>query len=373
MRIFKNPQFLQVSVAPRYWPQTCAEFSFSVADSEGPKKTISDRFSRSWALPSNLLAVLRGAKMGPKSLQSGLEDSSQRGKAHLQFHREFSGSWRLGGGPGRSKIGLKRVRSGVRVHPFRHASSWSTEKCSSRNWCQNRFQKWPKNGSKMGSKFGQKSLPRRLQKRGPSWARLGAVLGSFLDHCLSKKYKTWCVFISLCNEMIKTHHVFTFFVVRFSWIFWWKHKKLMSFEHFIFFDAFSWVLIHHKIIKTHHVLHISGLARLSLFLFFLFLTSMFFSVSHIIGVFLTSLFLSLLSGSCLCFLCLSWPAMGKHIQPKKTPPPKAHQKLQTQQHMGLLLMFSCTVSVPPPGAVWRGLYEWGRHDSIAYHSILFNG
>ena len=100
-------------------------------------------------------------------------------------------------------------------------------------------------------------------------------------------------------------------------IFWWKLKKLVCFEHSIFFDAFSWVLIHHKIIKSHHVLHTSGLARLSLFLFFLFLTSMFFSVSHIVGPFLTSLFPSLLSGSCLCFLCLSWPAMGKHIVESK--------------------------------------------------------
>ena len=131
----------------------------------------------------------------------------------------------------------------------------------------------------------------------------------------------------------------------------------MCFEHSMVLDALPLVLIHHKIIETHHVLHTLGLARLSLFLFFLFLTSMFFSVSHIVGVFLTSLFLillSLLCGSCLCFLRLPWPAMGRHIQPKKTPPPKAHQKLQTQQHVGLLLMFACTVSVTPPGAVEEG-------------------
>ena len=100
---------------------------------EGPKMTILDRFLPSWLPPGKLLAMLRGAKMGPKSLPSGLEDGSPRGKAHLQFHREFSGSWRLGGGPSRSKIGLKRVRRGVRVHPFRHASFSSIEKCSSRN------------------------------------------------------------------------------------------------------------------------------------------------------------------------------------------------------------------------------------------------
>ena len=139
----------------------------------GPKKTILDRFSRSWAFPSNLLAVLRGAKMGPKSLQSGLEDGSQRGEAHLQFHRKFSGSWRLGGGPRRSKIGPKWVRRGFPVHQFCHSSCRNTEKRSSENLSQNGPQKWWKNGSKMGSKWGQKLVQNRLRKRGPSWAHLG--------------------------------------------------------------------------------------------------------------------------------------------------------------------------------------------------------
>ena len=69
-----------------------------------------------------------------------------------------------------------------------------------------------KNRPKNRPKIDQKSIPRRLQKRGPSWGRLGTVFGSFLN----KKYKTWCVFISLCSEIVKTHHVSTFFVARLS-------------------------------------------------------------------------------------------------------------------------------------------------------------
>ena len=146
-----------------------------------PKMAILDRFSRSWTLLSNLLAMLRGAKMGPKSLQSGLEDGSQRGEAHLQFHREFSGSWRLGGGPRRSKIGPKWVRRGFPVHQFCHSSCRNTEKRSSENLSQNGPQKWWKNGSKMGSKWGQKLVQNRLRKRGPSWAHLGTHFGPFFE------------------------------------------------------------------------------------------------------------------------------------------------------------------------------------------------
>ena len=81
----------------------------------------------------------------------------------------------------------------------------------------------PKNDQKMLPRWGQNLVKNRFQDGfgnevhlgpvlGPSWGRLGTVFGPFL----SKKYKTWCVFISLCSEMIKTHHVFIFFVVRFS-------------------------------------------------------------------------------------------------------------------------------------------------------------
>ena len=117
---------------------------------------------------------LLGGKMAPKSLQSGLEDGSQRGEAHLQFHREFSGSWRLGGGPRRSKIGPKWVRRGFPVHQFCHSSCRNTEKRSSENWSQNGPQKWWKNCSKMGSKWDQKLVQNRLRKRGPSWSVLGS-------------------------------------------------------------------------------------------------------------------------------------------------------------------------------------------------------
>ena len=181
MRIFRIPQFLQVSVAPRCWAKCATKFSLFVFFLWKLKMTSLDRFLPSWAPPGNLLAMLKGAKMGLKSLQSGLEDGSQKGKAHLQFHREFSGSWRLGGGPSRSKIGPKWVRRGFPVHQFCHSSCRNNEKRSSENWSQNGPQKWWKNGSQMGSKWAQKLVQNRLRKRGPSWAHLGIHFGPFFD------------------------------------------------------------------------------------------------------------------------------------------------------------------------------------------------
>ena len=212
MRIFKIPQFLQVSVAPPLLGKMRNQiFPFRVFLWR-PKMAILDRFSRSWTLLSNLLAMLRGAKMGLKSLQSGLEDGSQRGEAHLQFHREFSGSWRLGGGPRRSKIGPKWVRRGFPVHQFCHSSCRNTEKRSSENLSQNGPQKWWKkwfqDGVKMGSKIGSKSASETRSILGPSWDPFWTIFWA-------KNIKHG-VFINLCNEIIKTHHVFTFFVVRFS-------------------------------------------------------------------------------------------------------------------------------------------------------------
>ena len=140
-RIFKIPQLLHGFLALPLLGPKWSRIRSHVFFLEGPNMTLLDRFLPSWAPPGNLLPMLRGAKMGPKSFQSGLEDGSQRGKAHLQFHREFSGSWHLGGGPRRSKIGLKWVRRGLPVHPFCHSSCRNTEKRSSENWSQNGFQK----------------------------------------------------------------------------------------------------------------------------------------------------------------------------------------------------------------------------------------
>ena len=57
--------------------------------------------------------------------------------------------------------------------------------------------KWSQNGPQMGPKIGSKTGPDTRSILEPSWGRLGAVLGPFLDHFLKKKCKTWCVFISL--------------------------------------------------------------------------------------------------------------------------------------------------------------------------------
>ena len=77
------------------------------------KRSLLDRFSCSWTPPGNLLAILRGPKMGPKSFQNGPKNGSRRGKGDLQFARKFSGFWRPGGGPRGPRIGLKRRRGGI--------------------------------------------------------------------------------------------------------------------------------------------------------------------------------------------------------------------------------------------------------------------
>ena len=79
------------------------------------KRSLLDRFSCSWTPPGNLLAILRGPKMGPKSFQNGPKNGSRRGKGDLQFARKFSGFWRPGGGPRGPRIGLKRRRGGIGV------------------------------------------------------------------------------------------------------------------------------------------------------------------------------------------------------------------------------------------------------------------
>ena len=70
-------------------------------------------------------------------------------------------------------------------------------------------------GSKMRSKIDSISVSETKSILGPSWAHLGTVLGPRLDHLLSKKYKTWCVLISSCSEIIKANHVSIFLLFDF--------------------------------------------------------------------------------------------------------------------------------------------------------------
>ena len=82
-----------------------------------------DRFSPSWPRPGNLLAVSGGPKMAPESLSDGLQDASEAQNENLQKPYVLQGLWRPGGVPGGPKIGLKRLRGGIRVHPYRHTFS----------------------------------------------------------------------------------------------------------------------------------------------------------------------------------------------------------------------------------------------------------
>ena len=50
--------------------------------------------------------------------------------------------------------------------------------------------KWSQNGPQMGPKIGSKTGPDTRSILEPSWGRLEAVLGPFLDHFLKKKCKT---------------------------------------------------------------------------------------------------------------------------------------------------------------------------------------
>ena len=122
----------------------------------------------------------------------------------------------------RAKIGPKRVPNGVGNHcRFCMPSGTSKNRFFGQhgpNLAPKMAPSWSQDGTKIGPKRVSEAASETRSILDPSWDHLGTHFGPFFV----KKYKTLCVLISLCSEIVKTHHVFTFFVVRFSHFSWWK-------------------------------------------------------------------------------------------------------------------------------------------------------